>query len=133
MDVRRKEDRLIVVKVVVGDLILNVISAYAPQVGLDTSIKRQFWEDLEGLVSSVPRNEKLFIGDLNGPVGTTNMGFEGVHGGFGLDDRNQEGKDILDFAVAYDLLVANTLFRKRLSHLVTFSSRQHTSQIDCPY
>jgi hypothetical protein len=38
--------------------------------------------------------------DLNGHVGATNIGFEGVHGGFGYDDKNQEGKDILDFAVA---------------------------------
>ena len=83
------------------------------------------------MVSGIPTNENLFIGgDLNGHVGTTNTGFEGVHGGFGLGDRNQEGRDILDFAVAYDLLVANTLFKKRLSHLVTFSSAQHTSQID---
>jgi hypothetical protein len=36
----------------------------------------------------------------------------------------------LNFALAYDLIVANTLFRKRLSHLVTFSSGQHYSQID---
>ena len=83
------------------------------------------------MVSSIPTNEKLFIGgDLNGHVGKTKTGFEGVHGCFGLGDRNQEGKGILDFAVAYDLLVANTLFRKRLSHLVTFSSGQHTSKID---
>ena len=110
---------------------LNVISAYAAQVGLDTSIKRQLWEDLEGLVRSVPTNEKLFIGgDLNGHVGTTNLGFEVVHGIFGFGNRNQEGKDILDFDVAYDLLVANTLFGKRLSHLVTFRSAKHSSQID---
>ena len=95
------------------------------------SAKRLFWEDLEDVVRSVPTDEKLFIGgDLNGHVGTTNIGFEGVHGGFGYGDRNQEGKDILDFAVAYDLLVANTFFRKRQSHLVTFSSAQHSSQID---
>ena len=36
----------------------------------------------------------------------------------------------LDFAVAFDLMIANTFFRKRESHLVTFSSRQHSSQID---
>jgi hypothetical protein len=58
------------------------------------------------------------------------IGFEGVHGGFGYGDRNQEGKDILDFAVAYDLLVVSTFFRKRQSHLVTFSSSHHSSQID---
>jgi hypothetical protein len=36
----------------------------------------------------------------------------------------------LNFALAYDLIVVNTLFRKRVSHLVTFSSGQHCSQID---
>jgi hypothetical protein len=32
--------------------------------------------------------------------------------------------------LAYDLLLANTLFRKRESHLVTFHSGQYSSQID---
>ena len=55
---------------------LNVISAYAPQVGLDKSAKRQFWEDLDGLIKAVPSSEKFFIGgDLNGHVGTTSAGF----------------------------------------------------------
>jgi hypothetical protein len=36
----------------------------------------------------------------------------------------------LNFAIAYDLIVTNTLFRKRISHLVTFSSDQYCSQID---
>ncbi|KAJ1279118.1 hypothetical protein BS78_04G131400, partial [Paspalum vaginatum] len=118
-------------KLVIGDLILNVISAYAPQVGLDENVKRQFWEDLDGMVRTVPTSEKLFIrGDLNGHVGTSNGGYELAHGGFGYGSRNQEGEEILDFAVAYDLMIANTFFRKRESHLVTFSSGHHTSQID---
>jgi hypothetical protein len=29
--------------------------------------------------------------------------------------RNQEGEGILNFALAYDLIVSNTLFRKRVS------------------
>jgi hypothetical protein len=83
------------------------------------------------LVSSVPISEKLFIGgDLNGHVGSTRVGFEGVHDGFKYGSRNQEEEGILNFALAYDLIVANTLFRKIVSHLVTFSSSQHCSQID---
>jgi hypothetical protein len=83
------------------------------------------------LVSSVPISEKLFIGgDLNGHVGSTRVCFDGVHGGFGYGSRNQEGKSILNFALVYDLIIVNTLFRKRVSHLVTFSSGQHCSQID---
>jgi hypothetical protein len=75
----------------------------------------QFWEELDAFVSSVHISEKLFIeGDLNGDVDSTRVGFDGVHGGFGYGSRNQEGEGILNFVLAYDLIVVNTLFRKSL-------------------
>ena len=80
------------------------------------------------MVSTVPISEKLFIGgDLNGHVGATNVGFERVHRDFGYGSRSQEGEEVLNFALTYDLLIANTLFRKRESHLMTFCSGQHSS------
>jgi hypothetical protein len=131
VDIKRQGDRIILVKLLVGDLIFNVISAYVPQIGLNESVKMQFWKELDALVSSVPISEKLFIGgDLNGHVGSSRVGSNGVHGDFGYGSRNQEGDGILYFALAYDLIVANTLFRRRVSHLVTFSNGQHCSQID---
>jgi exonuclease III len=39
IDVRTQGDRIILVRLVVGDSALNVISAYAPQVGLSESTK----------------------------------------------------------------------------------------------
>jgi hypothetical protein len=76
----------------------------------------QFWEELDALVSRVPISEKLFIGgDLNGHICSTRVCFDGVHGGFEYGSRNQEGDDILNFILAYDLSIANTLFRKRVS------------------
>jgi hypothetical protein len=75
------------------------------------------------MVRGVPSSEKLFTGgDFNGHVGTVRGGVERVHGGFEYDEHNQEGEDILNFAIAYDLMVANTFFRKKKSHLITFSS-----------
>ena len=63
---------IILVNLIVGDLVLNVISAYAPQVGLSETVKMQFWEDLEDMVRGVSSSEKFFIGgDFNGHVGTT--------------------------------------------------------------
>ena len=94
-------------------MVLNVISAYALQVGLDESAKRHFWEDLDGLIRVVPSSKKLFIRDLNGHIGTTSAGFEAVHEGFGYGSRNQEGEKVLDFVVAFDLMIANTFFRKQ--------------------
>ena len=40
-------------------MVLNVISAYTSQVGLDESAKKQFWEDLDGLIRAVPSSEKF--------------------------------------------------------------------------
>jgi hypothetical protein len=83
------------------------------------------------MVRRVSSSEKLFIGgDLNGRVGTIRGGFERVHEGFGYGEQNQEEEDILNFAIAYNIMVANTFFRKKKSHLITFSSGQHSSQID---
>jgi hypothetical protein len=131
VDIKRQGDMIILVKLLIGVLVFNVISDYTPQICLNESTNRQFWEQLDALISSVPISEKLFIrGKLNRHVGSTRVGFDAVHGGFGYGSRNQEEYGILNFALAYDLFVTNTLFRKRISHLVPFSSGQHCSQID---
>ncbi|CAN6703671.1 unnamed protein product [Malus baccata var. baccata] len=94
--------------------LINVISVYAPQVGLDTSLKEKFWEDLEDLVQGIAQTEKVFIGgDLNGHVGKETGNYGSFHGGHGFGERNKDGEAILDFAMAYDLFLANTFFKKR--------------------
>ncbi|MBK5591061.1 hypothetical protein JJ728_23220, partial [Salmonella enterica subsp. enterica serovar Typhi] len=66
----RKGDRIIAIKVIIGNEPINILSVYAPQIGLDESIKLKFWEDLETLLQTIPQNEKVIIGgDLNGHVG----------------------------------------------------------------
>ncbi|KAH1206126.1 Craniofacial development protein 2 [Glycine max] len=131
VDVRRVGDRIIALKLVVGQDTFNVISRYAPQVGLAEHFKVKFWEDLEGVLQDIPQGEKVFLGgDLNGHVGSVARGFEGVHGGFGLGEMNGEGKSILEFSEALDLSIANTWFKKRAEHLITYKSGGTGSQID---
>jgi len=99
VDVKRIGDRIIALKFVVEQDTFNVISAYAPQVGLEEHVKVKFWEKLEGLIQDIPLGEKVFLGeDLNGHVGSVSKGFEGLHGGYGLGEVNAEGKSILDFS-----------------------------------
>jgi len=59
VEVKRKSDRIISVKLVVGSEIFNVVSSYAPQIGLDEETKRRFWEDLDEVIQSIPQTEKL--------------------------------------------------------------------------
>jgi hypothetical protein len=64
------------IKLIFRDLILNIISVYAPQVGLSDDVKRRFWKDLEDMVRVVSSSEKLLIGgDFNGYVGMDRGGF----------------------------------------------------------
>jgi hypothetical protein len=42
VDIKRLGDMVILVKLLVGDLVFNVISASAPQIDLNESVKRQF-------------------------------------------------------------------------------------------
>nr|XP_016497651.1 PREDICTED: craniofacial development protein 2-like [Nicotiana tabacum] len=109
----------------------DIISAYAPQAGLDEEVKRHFWEDLHEMVHSIPHTEKLFIGgDFNGHIRATSRGYDDVHGGFGFGDRNKGGTSLLDFARAFDLVIANSSFPKKREHLVTFRSSVAKTQID---
>ncbi|XP_019242262.1 PREDICTED: craniofacial development protein 2-like [Nicotiana attenuata] len=71
VEVRRVNDRLMFIKLVIGECTLNVVSAYVPQAGLDEEVKRRFWEDLDEIVRSIPPTERLFIGgDFNGHIGS---------------------------------------------------------------
>ena len=119
------------IKVLVGSEFIHVVSAYAPQAGLPEDIKKLFWEDLDIVIQGVPRSEKLFIGgDFNGHIGVDAEGYDTAHGGFGFGERNNEGVSVLDFEVAYELLVVNSLFKKKEDHLVTFKSGSLKTQID---
>uniref|UniRef100_A0A1S3YDI4 Craniofacial development protein 2-like n=1 Tax=Nicotiana tabacum TaxID=4097 RepID=A0A1S3YDI4_TOBAC len=131
VEARRVSDRLMAIKLVVGRSTLNVISAYAPQVGLDEEVKRRFWEELDEVVRGTPPTEKLFIGgNFNGHIGSSASGYGEVHGGFGCGVRNGGGTSLLDFARAFELVIVNSIFSKKEEHLITFRSMVAKIHID---
>ncbi|XP_070007762.1 uncharacterized protein LOC142165309 [Nicotiana tabacum] len=111
------------ITLVVGECTLNVVSAYALQAGLAEEIKRHFWEGLDEIMCNILPAERLFIGeDFNGHIGSAAGGYTEVHGGFGFGERNRGGTSLLNFAKAFELVIANSSFSKRDEHLVTFQS-----------
>ena len=119
----RISDRILVLKLRVGQTITTVISVYAPQQGLDNDQKDSFYNELRETVAKMDVQELVIIaGDLNGHVGEESDGYEGVHGGRGYGTRNREGKRILEFGSDMDMVVTNTMFQKRPSRLITYIS-----------
>jgi hypothetical protein len=131
LEVKRINERIIVLRVRVGDSVLNLVSVYAPQTGRRMEEKEEFFISLGDALSGVEASERLVVcGDLNGHVGSVKEGFDGVHGGFGYGARNIEGEMLLEFADAMNLAVANTWFRKNDQKLVTFESGGSKTVVD---
>nr|GEY63097.1 craniofacial development protein 2-like [Tanacetum cinerariifolium] len=80
--VTRRSNRIRAISVVIDGESVNVISTYAPQVGLSDAEKKS-------------------------RIGAASDGYEGLHGGFGFRDRNEEGRTILEFDTTHDLVIGN--------------------------
>ena len=131
LEVNRVSGRLMRMKLDVRGVRLNVICAYAPQVGCEEEEKESFWNELDVMVESLPRDERIVIGaDLNGHVGQGNKGDEEVIGRYGVKERNPEGQKVVDFAKRMNLAVVNTYFRKKEEHRVTYKSGGRCTQVD---
>ena len=123
-EVKRVSDRLMVMKLGVKGSILNIVSAYAPQVNNSMEEKNAFWEDLDGLIESIFKEERIVLGaDLNGHVGEGNIGDEEIMGRYGAATRNKEGSMVVDFGKIMDLAIVNTYFKKK---------DEHRTKIGCP-
>ena len=108
ISVDRTSSRQMSLRLLIGWKILYILSSYAPQAGLSESEKDTFFFNLLNCISIVPTEEMLLVcGDLNGHVGKTSSGFEGVHGGHGCGVRNPEGTRILELCAAADLVIPN--------------------------
>ena len=107
---------------VLRDCLLNVFTVYSPHSGKPDEEKESFWNKVFHLVSCIPQNEMVvFAGDMNGHIGSSNVGYDGTHGGFGYGSRNADGSRILLFADGLNLVICNTFFTKQEAKLVTYT------------
>ncbi|XP_071728353.1 uncharacterized protein [Rutidosis leptorrhynchoides] len=82
-------------------------------------------------VSLIIKEETFTVISAYAPhAGGEAEGYDGAHGGFGFGPRNEEGRSILEFAIAHELVVANSFFKKRDAQLATFHSGGRRTQIN---
>ena len=130
-EVRRRSDRVLVVVMVIGKVMVRVISAYAPQHNRSEREKDIFYEELDEELGQAGLDDFVVVlGDLNGHVGEDADGYEGVHGGFGYGVRNKDGRRVLEFGEAHGLVVGNTWFKRSKGRMITYRSGDVESVID---
>ena len=131
LEVKRVSDRLMAMKLEVNGSILNIVSTHAPQVNNSMEEKKDFWEDLDGLIEIISTEERIVLGaDLNGHVGEGKIGDEKIMGSYGAGTRNKEGSMVVDFGKRMALAIVNTYFKKKDEHRVTYKSGGKSTQVD---
>jgi len=89
-----------------------------------TGLQLQFRCDLQDVVDAIPQDELLvLLGDLNarvGVMGPDEESWQGVLGRHRLNDRNEAGKEVLQFCAMNQFTVMNTWFRKKSIHYGTW-------------
>ena len=99
--VKRHSKRVLILKMVLDNSLMNVLTMYAPHSRKPEEEKENFWNELFHLMSCIPQNEMVMLaGDMNGHVvGSNSVGCNG----YGFGDRNADGSRILEFADGVNL------------------------------
>ncbi|KAF7238139.1 Craniofacial development protein 2 [Varanus komodoensis] len=96
----------------VGFVQATLISAYVPTMTNPDEVKDKFYEDLDALLSSVKRTDRLILlGDFNARVGSDHSAWDGVIGKNGIGKCNSNSLLLLKTCAAHDLIITNTIFR----------------------
>ncbi|VDL86385.1 unnamed protein product [Schistocephalus solidus] len=91
-----------------GDQFATIISTYAPPMTSSDVSKDKFYEDLNALLATVPKVDKLIdLGDFNVRVGTDHAAWQGVLSHYGLGSCNDNGLLLLQTCVEHRLLLTN--------------------------
>ena len=71
---------------------VTLISVYAPTMTNPDNVKDRFYEELDTIITSVSKTDKLIIlGDLNARVGTDYLTWDGIIGRHGTGKCNSNG------------------------------------------
>lgn len=107
-----------------GTTPLTIVAVYAPTEVSPDDEKDRFYIDLQNILNEIPkRGPILVVGDLNAQMGTSRTGWEEVMGKFSCGNLNDNGLRLVSFASYNSLIIANTYFRHKPIHKMTWSSR----------
>lgn len=113
-------DRICVLKLN-GTITLSIFGVYAPTNTHSDQYKNDFYEYLQEAIHNNPSSNAICIaGDLNAETGSERAGWKEVLGPFGTGSLNDNSIRLLTFATHNNLMLANSWFRHKRAHKVTW-------------
>ena len=124
-------ERLIKIRLQIEGCAFNLVSVYAPTFRAQERDKEAFYEELRRVAQETKANEEwIIMGDFNARVGTRALDVEAdregasdTQGDFGMTERNENGRMLLDFCRGCSrcpLRIMSTFYKHN-----TFGTWQH--------
>ena len=112
-----------VIKMKAGKDSVTVINAYAQTSSAEDEEVEQFHNDIERAMADSDSKYKIITGDFNAKIATkTKEGdFESMQA-FGIEEINERGDRLIEFAEEHKLIIANILFQKPKNRYWTWES-----------
>ena len=111
--------RIMWAKIRFGGEVWAFVSAYGPGSEKSEEEREGFWSDLNECVESMGKNVNVVLmGDLNARVGNEQV--DDVVGKYGVPGRNGSGEKMLEMCIERELVIANTVFKKKDVHKYTW-------------
>ena len=102
---------------------VTVIQTYAPTSNATEEDRELFYSQLQTHVNKHRKDVVVIVGDFNAKVGKrTNENEKRAIGNFALGERNNNGEELVNFAIENELSIMNTLFQKHPRRLFTWTS-----------
>ncbi|XP_052253146.1 uncharacterized protein LOC127859679 [Dreissena polymorpha] len=101
--------------------LITIFSVYAPTLGASDEDKDTFYDQLDSLVSGIPKVEPiLLLGDVNARVGTDHQSWSSCIGHYGTGKMNDNGQRLPELCSYYNLCITNTFFQSKPQHRVSW-------------
>ena len=133
MGCHQVSSRLITIHLRAAPFNITIVQVYAPTSNYDDNEIEEFYDQLQNVIDKTPKKDILVVqGGWNAKVGKDACGnWQGICGPFSINDTNERGLRLLEFATFNDLVLANTFGHHKASKRWTWHNPngQH-NQID---
>ena len=136
-DVEYVSERIVRIQLTERERTTTIIQVYAPCNDANNIEERnEFFEKLSDVLNKINnKNDLIVMGDFNGRIGRKKTHREHCLGNFGdtTKDRNSNGEELINLCLEHGLLIANSFYEHRRSHITTWYKWDNlsiTSQID---
>ncbi|XP_038062349.1 uncharacterized protein LOC119732818 [Patiria miniata] len=114
-------ERILAIRISTSSGPANLLSVYAPTLCSPPESKDKFYEELDTAISTIPKNEHLFLlGDFNARVGADHESWPDCLGHFGVGSMNENGQRLLELCCYHQLCITNTFFQTKPLHRVSW-------------